>query len=317
MPNSNEDGLPTRPIAVPSEPASEPLTLRTLNRMARQGVPFACLTCYDATTARWLQRAGVHVLLVGDTAAEVILGHRRTIDMPMEVLLALTAAVKRGAPGAVVMGDMPFMSYHGSPGRAIENAGRFMTEGQADIVKLEVDSSFAPLVDRLARAGVPVCAHIGSRPQRAWLSGGYGAAGRTADEARRIVEDAITLEQAGSVMLLVEAVPDEVTDAILAVTKLPVIGIGAGTACHGQVLVIQDLLGLSDAPPRFADPVADFGTALRSAGQEWVRRVAERSIGGRRYTMDPAEARQLAEYRDALARRGAAASALQRWAALD
>lgn len=263
----------------------QPVTLKTIRKLAAAGTPFACLTCYDATTARWLERAGIPVLLVGDTAAEVILGHKRTIDMPLDVLIALTAAVKRGAPNTVVMGDMPFLSYHQDEASALRNAGRFLTEGLADIVKLELDASFAPLVTAMSRAGIPVCAHVGSRPQLAALSGGYGSAGRTPAEADRIVHDAVELERAGAVMLLVEAVPEEVAARILESTTLPLIGIGAGPKCHGQVLVLQDLLGLSDTPPRFAEPVASFGTLLMDAAKEWSRRVANRSIGGAGYAM--------------------------------
>jgi 3-methyl-2-oxobutanoate hydroxymethyltransferase len=270
-------------------PPPEPITLKTLRRMAKLGEPFACLTCYDATSARWLQRAGVPVLLVGDTAAEMVLGFERTIDMPLDLLIALTAAVKRGAPSTFVMGDMPFMSYHADENQAVINAGRFLTEGRADIVKIEADESFAGLVRKMTRAGIPVCGHIGSRPQQTALNAGYAAAGRTGDHARQIVADAVALEHAGAVMLLVEAVPDEVTDAILAATSVPLIGIGAGTRCHGQVLVLHDLLGLTDRPPRFAEPVASMGPALRDAGAEWVRRVAARSIGGTRYSMRPGE----------------------------
>lgn len=262
-----------------------PVTLRTLRRMARQGAPFACLTCYDATFARLLERAGIHVLLVGDTAAEVVLGFSRTIDMPMEVSLALTAAVKRGAPRTVVMGDLPFLSYQVSITDAVRNAGRFMTEGLADIVKLEGDATFADTVAAMARAGIPVCAHVGSLPQRAALAGGYGPAGRTREDAARIVADAIALERAGATMLLIEAVPEEVTAEVMARTSLPLIGIGAGLQPHGQVLVLHDLLGLTPNAPRFADPVASLGQAVEAAGREWARRVASRSIGGSRYTM--------------------------------
>lgn len=275
------------------EPGSTPVTLKSLHRMAAAGQPFACLTCYDASSARWLERAGVHVLLVGDTAAEVILGHPRTIDMPLEVLVQLTAAVKRGAPNTVVMADMPFMSYQAGEDEAVRNAGRFLVEGMADVVKVEADASLAPLVSRMTRAGIPICGHVGSRPQTMALTSGYAAAGRTAEEALRIVDDAVALERAGCVMLLAEAVPDEVTDLILSRTTVPLIGIGAGTKCHGQVLVLHDLLGLSDHAPRFAEPVAKMGELVREAGAEWVRRVASRSIGGRRYMMRPAEAEAL------------------------
>lgn len=280
-------------------PARERVTLRTLKRMARTGHPFACLTCYDATTARWLDRAGVHVLLVGDTAAEMTLGFDRTIDMDMNVLIALTAGVRRGAASALVMGDMPFMSYHTDEDTAVRNAARFITEGRADVVKIEADASFAPVVAKMTRAGIPVCAHVGCRPQSVALAGGYSAKGRTAEEARRVIDDAAALEAAGAVMLLAEAVPDEVTAGIMKRTTAPLIGIGAGKACHGQVLVFQDLVGMSDRPPRFAEPVAQLGEAIAKAGRVWVERVAARDIGGERYQMREGEA-------DLLAPRGAA-----------
>lgn len=273
VPNSGEDRAP--------------VTLKTLRRMAKRGTPFACLTCYDATTARWLQRAGLHVLLVGDTAAEVILGFQRTIDMPLDVLIALTAGVKRGAPHTVVMGDMPFMSYQADEADALRNAGRFLTEGLADIIKVEADASFAPLIVKMARAGIPVCAHVGSRPQRAALEGGYGSAGRTPAEAAEIVRDAVELERAGAVMLLIEAVPPEVTTRVLEATTVPLIGIGAGPACHGQVLVLQDLFGMTDIPPRFAEPMASLGPQIQAVGEQWVKRVADRAVGAQSYQMKP------------------------------
>ncbi|MGE3108790.1 MAG: 3-methyl-2-oxobutanoate hydroxymethyltransferase [Phycisphaerales bacterium] len=279
---------------LPLSCATQRVTLQTLRRAAcdieqRAAVPFACLTCYDYTTARWLERAGVPVLLVGDTAAEVILGYPRTIDMNLEVLLSLTAAVKRGAPKAVVMADMPFMSYQADEPIGIRNAGRFLTEGLADVVKVEADASFAPMITKMVRAGIPVCGHVGSRPQRAALSGGYGASGRTAPEAHAIVQDAIALEQAGCSLLLIEAVPDEVTSAVLEATSTPLIGIGAGAQCHGQVLVLQDLLGMSEAPPRFAQATGAVGRAIEQAAHEWMARVAGRSIGARSYQMKPGE----------------------------
>ncbi len=261
------------------------MTLRTIRRMAREGVPFACLTAYDATTARWLDRAGVHVLLVGDSGAEVILGLPSTIHMPLEVALALTAAVKRGAPGCLVMADMPFMSYQADEAEGVRNAGRFLTEGLADVVKIEADDSFAPLVRRMARAGVPVCAHVGARPQRVAVTGGYASAGRTPDDAERIVADAQALEAAGAVMLLVEATPPGVAERIMASTKVPLIGIGAGPECHGQVLVVQDLLGMTDKQPPFASPVAQMGESIQRAGEEFVRLVTERRVTDHRYEM--------------------------------
>ncbi|MBL8745176.1 MAG: 3-methyl-2-oxobutanoate hydroxymethyltransferase [Phycisphaerae bacterium] len=266
-----------------SPPTPSTVTLRTITKMARERRPFACLTCYDATTARWLERAGVHVLLVGDTAAEMVLGLPSTIHMPLDVLIALTAGVKRGAPRTLVMADMPFMSYQVSQDEALRNAGRFMTEGLADVVKIEADASHAPLVERMARAGVPICGHVGSKPQQAGLTGGYSSAGRTPSEAARVVEDAVALERAGAVMLLVEAVPESVTSRILEETSVPLIGIGAGPACHGQVLVLQDLLGITERPPVFAEPLAQMGHQLQKVAEEWVRRVSERIVTGHRF----------------------------------
>ncbi|MEL6330437.1 MAG: 3-methyl-2-oxobutanoate hydroxymethyltransferase [Planctomycetota bacterium] len=262
-----------------------PTTIKSVTQMAERGEPFACLTAYDFTTARWLERAGVHLLLTGDSAANVILGLDKTIDCPLGFLITISAAVKRGAPNTLLMGDMPFMSYHASPDAAIENAGRFLTEGSCDIVKLEADESFAPLVQRMTRAGIPVCAHVGTRPQTWALTSGPKAAGRTNDEADQIVADAVALERAGAVMLLIEAVPPETTRRVLDATSLPLIGIGAGTECHGQILVVHDLVGLGDRAPRFAEPVADLGPKLRDAASEWVKRVAAREIGGQQYRM--------------------------------
>jgi 3-methyl-2-oxobutanoate hydroxymethyltransferase len=261
------------------------VTLRTLRRMTKANEPFACLTAYDATTARWLERAGIQVLLVGDTAAEVILGLPSTIHCPLDVLLALTAAVKRGAPNTFVMGDMPFMSYQADNTEAIRNAGRFMTEGYADAVKLEVDGSWAPLVRSLDRAGIPVVAHIGSRPQRAKHDGGYRAAGRTKAQATALLEDAQRLEDAGASMLLVEAVPAEVSAQVVEQSMIPVIGCGAGPACHGQIVVLQDLLGLTDWQPAFAQPVTNAAQVLQDAAATWMRKVTARDLGTHPYTM--------------------------------
>lgn len=267
------------------------ITLRTLQRCRERGERFACLTCYDATTARWLARAGVPVLLVGDTAGEVILGLPGTIHTPLDFLIAITAAVKRGASKALVMADMPFMSYQADDAEALRNAGRFMTEGLADLVKLELDRSFAPLVARMTRAGVAVVAHIGSKPQHTKLRGGYVSAGRTATEARRVVDDAKALADAGASLVLVEAVPAEVAASIVSQVAVPVIGCGAGPACHGQVVVLQDILGLTDWQPSFAQPIAQLGSPLVEAAAKWTDRVRRNELGDHPYQMSPDELR--------------------------
>jgi 3-methyl-2-oxobutanoate hydroxymethyltransferase len=212
--------------------------------------------------------------------------------------------VKRGAAKCLVMGDMPFMSYQADEAEGVRNAGRFLVEGCADCVKLEVDRSFAPLVRKMSRAGVPVVAHIGSRPQHARLHGGYYAAGKTAEAARALLDDAAAMEDAGAVMLLVEAAPQEVTELIVAQSRVPVIGCGAGPACHGQVVVTQDLLGLSEWQPSFARPLMNMGRHLVSMAQTWKDRVRTGQLGEHPYVMSDVELAALDEVRRSLDTRG-------------
>jgi 3-methyl-2-oxobutanoate hydroxymethyltransferase len=269
------------------------VTLRDLGRMARSGAKFSCLTCYDATTARWLERAGVEVLLVGDTAAEMVLGFPSTVHAPLDFMVTLTAGVKRGAPSRVVMADMPFMSYQADEAEAIRNAGRFMTEGNADCVKIEADRSFAPLVEKMSRAGVPVVAHVGSRPQQAKMKGGYVSTGRTAESALRVLHDAAALEAAGACMILVEACPAEVAQMVVERATVPVIGCGAGTACHGQVVVLNDMLGTTQWQPAFARPLAQGGAAIERAARLWRERVRDGQLGEHPYAIAPDELARL------------------------
>lgn len=285
--SGNGSAPPPHPNRLPRR-----VTARTLRGWAEAGTPFACLTAYDAVTARWLERGGVPVLLVGDTAAEMVLGFDSTIRVPLEFMLMITAAVRRGAPRAYVMGDMPFMSYQASPDDAMVNAGRFLSEGLADAVKLEVDGEDAPLVRRMARAGIPVVAHIGCRPQHVKLSG-YRTAGTTAAEARTILDDARRLEDAGASMLLLEATPNEVASRLVEQADIPVIGCGAGPACHGQIVVTQDLLGLTDRQPSFASPMRDLGTEMVDFAADWRQRVESRELGPHPYRMKAGEAELL------------------------
>lgn len=259
------------------------VTLRTIREWVGQGEPFAMLTCYDATTAAWLWRGGVRCLLVGDTAAQVILGHDSTLPAKMPFMVEITAAVRRGAPGAFVMADMPFGSYQCGDDEAVRNAARFLAEGSADAVKLEVGPSLAPLVARLSEAGVPVVTHIGSRPQQVRARGGYSSVGRTQREARQLVQTAKIMLEHGASMLLVEAVPNEVSAKIVAAAKtfavrsgqsvVPVVGCGAGPACHGHVVVLHDLLGLTDWQPPFIKPEADLGRQFSDVAAKWVKMV--------------------------------------------
>lgn len=255
--------------------------------MVRKGEKFACLTCYDATTAKWLERAGVPVLLVGDSAGQVILGHDQPIHTPLEFMLQITAAVKRGAPSCLVMGDMPFMSYQADDAEAIRNAGRFLTDGLADAVKLEVDERYADLVSKMDRAGIPVVAHIGWRPQRATHDGVRTAlvVGRTNAEVNELVMQAVRLQDSGAAMLLVEQCTAEVTERIVEKTSIPVIGCGGGPACHGQIVVLQDLLGMTDWQPSFAKPVAALGEQIADAAGRWIEKVRTSDLGEHPYQM--------------------------------
>lgn len=262
-----------------AEPAgkSERVTLRTLRKAAAEGRKIAFLTCYDATTARLLWRGGVKALLVGDTAGQVILGHDSTLPVSMRFMLEITAAVRRGAPDAFVMADMPFGSYQCGNDKAMRNAVRFIKESGADCVKLEAGRHELALVERMASSGVPVVAHIGSRPQQVRAKGGYRSEGKTESDAEKIVQLAQEMVTAGAAMVLVEAVPGEVTarmvERVEAIRsgQVVLIGCGAGPACHGHVVVLQDLLGMSDWQPPFATPMANVGEAISRAAGEWVK----------------------------------------------
>jgi len=249
------------------------ITLSTIRRMVRTGEKFAALTCYDATTAKWLSRAGVPVLLVGDSAAQVIFGYENTTQVSLAQMLMLTAAVRRGAADALLMGDMPFMSYQADDAEAIRNAGRFLSEAGADIVKLEVGSAFVELIRKMTRAGIPTCAHIGWRPQRTQQVGVPVVAGRTPASIGQLVDLAAQLEDAGAAMLLIEQSTAETAQRIVERVSLPVIGCGAGPACHGHVVILQDLLGWSDHHPSFAEPMVDGGAWLTDAAGKWVELV--------------------------------------------
>jgi 3-methyl-2-oxobutanoate hydroxymethyltransferase len=249
----------------------------TLNdlRAARTGGPkIAMLTCYDYTAARLMQQAGVPALLVGDSAANVVLGHPTTLPVSLSFMMEITAAVRRGAPLALLVADMPFGSYHGSVARGVRNVCRMVQRTGCDCVKLEVGAQHLGLVRELAGAGIAVMAHLGLRPQSVGLLGGYKFQGRTADEARQIVALALQMQGAGAAALLLEAVPDEVATAVVEATRIPVIGCGAGSHCHGYVFVTHDALGLTQSQPRFAPRLGDLAAPALAAFGEYLRLVA-------------------------------------------
>jgi 3-methyl-2-oxobutanoate hydroxymethyltransferase len=267
------------------------MTLNDLRAARQSGERVAMLTCYDFTTAQLMQKAGVPTLLVGDSASSVILGHESTLSVGLDFMIELTAAVRRGAPLAWMVGDMPFGSYQGSIGQGVNNVCRMVKLSGCDGVKLEVAEGHLKLVRRLTDAGVAIVAHLGLRPQAVGLLGGYRFQGRTADEAMRIVTLAQRMEKAGAAALLLEAVPAVVAKAVVERTTLPVIGCGAGRYCHGHVVVTPDLLGWTERKPRF---VPDLGNPNRPVDEmygEYVRRVSERQYPADEhdYEMPPAE----------------------------
>ncbi len=259
-----------------SEPLTKRFTLTDLRKARDSGAKVPMLTCYDYTTARIMQQAGVPTLLVGDSAANVVLGHDTTLPVPLDFMIEIAAAVRRGAPLAWVVADMPFGSYQASDEQGAKNVLRMVQQTGCDCVKLEVAESHLPLVRRLADAGVAVMAHVGLRPQAVHLMGGYRYQGRTAEDAMRIVRLCRELEQSGAVSLLLEGVPPAVSAAVVEKTGIPVIGCGAGPACHGYVVVTHDALGLSPSAPRFVQKVADLATPLQAGLAAYVDQVRSR-----------------------------------------
>jgi 3-methyl-2-oxobutanoate hydroxymethyltransferase len=240
------------------------------------GQKITMLTAYDAAMARCLDLAGIDVLLVGDSLGMVILGYETTIPVTMDAMVHHSRAVSNGARRALVVADMPFLSYHVSLEEAVRNAGRLVQEGGVAAVKMEGGAGLAGTVKRLGEAGIPVMGHIGLTPQSVHRLGGYRTVGKTAGEARRLLEDAQALEQAGVFAMVIECVPEQVAQDITAQVGIPTVGIGAGPHCDGQVLVSYDAFGLYDElVPRFVKQYARLGAALTAAAKEYIADVTE------------------------------------------
>jgi 3-methyl-2-oxobutanoate hydroxymethyltransferase len=258
-------------------PLTRKFSLNDLRAARLSGAKIPMLTCYDFTTARLMHESGVPTILVGDSAGNVILGHETTIPVPLHFMIQLTAAVRRGAPNAFLVADMPFGSYHGSTGRAVRNVIRMVQLSGCDCVKVEAAESQLTAIRELADAGIAIMAHLGLRPQAVGVLGGYKAQGRTADDANRIVELAKEMERYGAAAILLEAVPAEVAQAVVDAVQVPVIGCGAGPACHGHVVVTHDMLGLTPRPPRFVPKLGDLATPMMECFKEYVRQVSDGS----------------------------------------
>ena len=248
------------------------VTTRDVQRFKTQGERFPVLTAYDFPTARLVEEAGVPVILVGDSLGQVVLGYASTIPVTMDVMLHHTAAVVRATERAMVVADMPFLSYNLSDEQALQNAGRLMQEAGAQAVKLEGGVRVAETVRRVTEAGIPVMGHVGLTPQSVNQLGGYRVQGKTESEAVALMDDAIALHQAGAYSVVLELVPEDLAKAVTERLAVPTIGIGAGPHCDGQVQVIHDILGFSTGYiPKHARRYADLGETIRNA----VARYAE------------------------------------------
>jgi 3-methyl-2-oxobutanoate hydroxymethyltransferase len=252
------------------------LPLTELAELKRRGQKLAMVTAYDFPSGRIADEAGVELVLVGDSAGMVVLGNESTVPVTMEELLMLTRAVTRGAKRPLVVADMPFGSFQVSDALAVVNAVRFVKEAGADAVKLEGAGPTLSRVQAIVGAGVPVMGHVGLTPQSATMLGGFKAQGRTAEKAERLYEDALALEAAGCFAIVLEAVPAAVAARVTEALNVPTIGIGAGAACDGQVLVWHDLLGLyAGKAPRFVKRYADLATETKRALESYVDDVRE------------------------------------------
>ena len=253
-------------------PPAGKLALPELAEMKHRGAKIVMVTAYDTPGARFAEDAGVDVILVGDTAAMVVLGHEgTTVPVTMDEMLFLTRTVARAARRPIVVGDMPFGSYQVSDEDAVRNAIRFIKEARADAVKLEGAGASLSRVRTIVGAGIPVMGHIGLTPQSATMLGGFKTQGRTAEAARKLVDEALALESAGCFAIVLEAMPTPVAARITESLMIPTIGIGAGADCDGQVLVYHDLLGLTEGHlPRFVKKYANLSREIRDALEAYV-----------------------------------------------
>ena len=256
-------------------------TVLTFQQAKDKGEKLTMLTAYDYSTAKLEDEAGVNSILVGDSLGNVMLGYEDTISVTMEDMIHHGAAVARGAKNALVVVDMPFMSYQTSVYDAVVNAGRLMKEGRAGAVKLEGGTEVVPQIKAIVAAGIPVCAHIGLTPQSINAFGGFKVQGKSEMAAKKILEDAKAVEEAGAFAVVIEGVPKKLADLITSKLHIPTIGIGAGNGCDGQVLVYQDLLGMfSDFTPKFVKRYANIGEIMKEAFQNYIGEVQSGAFPG-------------------------------------
>lgn len=249
-------------------------TVLTFQQAKENKDKLTMLTAYDYSTAKLIDEAGVNSILVGDSLGNVILGYEDTISVTMEDMIHHGAAVARGAKNALVIIDMPFMSYQTSVYDALVNAGRLMKEGRGDAIKLEGGIEVCPQIKAIVDAGIPVCAHIGLTPQSINAFGGFKVQGKSEEAAKKLLEDAKAVEEAGAFAVVIEGVPAKIAALITEKVSIPTIGIGAGKDCDGQVLVYQDMLGMfSDFTPKFVKRYASIGEVMKDAFGKYIQEV--------------------------------------------
>jgi len=254
----------------------KPVTLATVREMKAKGEKIACLTAYDYSFARLLDGAGVDLIMVGDSLGMTMQGHDSTLPVSVAEMVYHARCAARGVKRALLVVDLPFMSYQQSPEQALTNAGRLMRKGGAQVVKLEGGAAMVPTVKFLTERGIPVCAHVGLTPQSVHQLGGYKVQGRDEASAQRIREDAKALEQAGAGLIVLEAMPAALARTISQDLSIPTIGIGAGPDCDGQILVLQDMLGLTPTPPKFVKNFMDGAGSIEQAVKNYVAAVKAR-----------------------------------------
>ena len=286
---------------VPATPPEmrQPMTLPRLDEMRRNGEPIAMVTAYDFPSAQVAEEAGVDVVLVGDSGAMTVLGYDSTVPVGMDEMLMLAAAVRRGLRTPLLVGDMPFGSYEASNEQAVANAQRFIKEAGCDAVKLERGGASVDRARAIVRAGIPVMGHVGLTPQTATALGGYKAQGRTGERAAQIAEDAFALQAVGCFSIVFEAVPAAVCEALMPRIEVPVIGIGAGAATDGQVLVFHDLLAINTGHvARFVKRYAEIHEAMVAGVAGYVADVRSRSFPDEThtYSIDPDELAAFEQY---------------------
>lgn len=260
-------------------------TVLTLQKQKEEKQKITMLTCYDYSMAKLMEEAGIHMILVGDSLGQTVLGYPDTLSVTMEDMIHHTAAVSRGTKDIFVLGDMPFMSYQTSVYDAVVNAGRLMKEGRANGVKLEGGKAVCPQIKAIVEAGIPVCAHIGLTPQAVNALGGFKVSGRTSEAAQKLIEDALAVQEAGAFMVVLECVPSQLATKVTEMLDIPTIGIGAGNGCDGQVLVYQDMLGMfHDFVPKFVKHFANVGEVMTQAFRDYKEEVQQGTFPAEEHT---------------------------------